>query len=954
MGFQNEPKMLHLKVSPSVWLFLIIFLLTTGFTFAQQKRPFETADYPNMPNISKKGVSDNGQFVWYVISPMQYGDPVTVVHNLKTNRTDTLQRCKNVWFASDGAWMAWTREPECTQARAAKKNDPKGAEKLDDTLFVRYLHGKEHIDYVYDGVKTVLVPQELAGNRIAALLKVKEPEPAKTDSADLPNEEAPKEKPAKPGDKKKKEEKRMKLVVLNPASGEVFTDSLVITAVWSPNGKTLAYTVQPVDTLPAQQLLLLHDKKMISESRYLSAGMLKFPVFSFNDDKLAILEQPDTADDKTFSYLVWNNLNDSTFLKPQPPAGMAFNPHQAPFFLEKNHKLILYYSSPTLKPAEDSLLTEEKYSVDVWKWDEPLIQSQQLKELEKEKKRGYAMMYNTDDQSTIIVEDSVLQRSNLNRQNTNTVILAWNDLKYAVETTWKSGGRADLWMINTLTDEKKLVWEGREGSVIVSPDDAHLVWYDQTDSTWKAASTLDLESRCLTCGMKVPFYDDEFDNPGPAPSYGYGGWGDEGRYLLLYSKFDVWKIDLQGDEPPVCLTSSGGNDTLRYRILHLENRKTSYRGKETLMLSTFNERTKGGGIASLPYHKPGKPVQLLAGNYRYSALEKARKADRLVWRRESFAEFPEVWTDGPLMKNPLKLSDAGKTYDGFYRGNARLVEWKVYGRNYQGILHLPENHDGFEKLPMIVTFYERSSDGLYAFNPFVPSRSVVNTAYYLSHGYAVFEPDIHYPNLGEPGFDAVSAVESGTRYVLSLGMIDPARVGIQGQSWGGYQVAFIITQSNMFAAAMAGAAVSNMTSAYGAIRWESGKARMFQYEDGQSRLGSDLWSTPTRYFSNSPLFFADSVKTPLLMMHNDNDGAVPWSQSVEYYLALRRLQKPCWLLVYNSEAHNLEKWPNRVDLSIRMKQFFDHYLKDAPAPEWMSLGRPATVKGAEDRYRLTE
>jgi dipeptidyl aminopeptidase/acylaminoacyl peptidase len=947
--------MLHFNVSRSGWVFLILFLLMTVLTFAQQKRPFETADYPGMPTISKKGISDNGQFVWYVIAPMQYGDPVTVVHNLKTNRIDSLLRCKNVWFASDGAWMAWTREPEFVQVRAARKRDPKEAEKLNDTLFVRNLNSKEYLDYVYDGVKTVLVPQEFAGERIAALLKVKEPEPPKSDSVDANGEETPREKPSRSGDKKKKEEKRMMLVVLNPASGEVFTDSLVVTASWSPNGKTLAYTVQPVDTLPAQQLFLLHEKYLTPVPRYLSGGMLKFPVFSFNDDKLAILEQPDTADDKSFSYLVWNSLTDSIILKPQPPAGMVFNPHQAPFFLEKNNNLVLYYSSSTVKPLKDSLTEDERYSVDVWKWDDPYIQSQQLKELDKEKKRGYAMLYNPEDHSTVIVEDSILRRSNLSRQNTNSVILLWNEQPYAIESTWKSSSRSDLWMINTLTEEKKLVFKASDISVFVSPDDAYLVWYDQSDSTWKATGTLDLSSRCLTCQMNVSFYNDEYDNPGPAPSYGISGWGDEGRYILLNSKYDIWKIDLQGNEPPVCITSAGKeNDSLVYRIQPLENRKFSYREKDLIMLTTFNEKTKGGGFATLQYHKPGKPVQLLSGPFRYSALEKARNTDRMVWRRERFDEFPEVWTEVVGLKNPLKLSSVGKAYEGFYSGTAQLVHWKAYGRDYEGILHLPENKDGFEKLPMIVTFYERSSDGLYGFNPFVPSRSVINTAYYLSHGYAVFEPDICYPHEGEPGFDAVTAVESGTRYVLSLGMIDPTRVGIQGQSWGGYQVAFIITQSNMFAAAMAGAAVSNMTSAYGGIRWESGKARMFQYEDGQSRLGIDLWQGPTRYFSNSPLFYADSVKTPLLMMHNDNDGAVPWSQSVEYYLALRRLQKPCWLLVYNNEAHNLEKWPNRVDLSIRMMQFFNHFLKDQPEPEWMDQGRPALLKGVEDGYRFSE
>jgi len=141
-----------------------------------------------------------------------------------------------------------------------------------------------------------------------------------------------------------------------------------------------------------------------------------------------------------------------------------------------------------------------------------------------------------------------------------------------------------------------------------------------------------------------------------------------------------------------------------------------------------------------------------------------------------------------------------------------------------------------------------------------------------------------------------------------------------------------------------------MTSAYGGIRWESGLVRQFQYEQSQSRLGKNLWEAPGLYIENSPVFAADRVKTPLLMMHNDHDGAVPWYQGIEYFTALRRLKKPVWMLVYNGDGHNLEKWPNRVDLSIRMLQFFDHYLKDQAMPLWMQKGIPATEKGKSHGY----
>jgi dipeptidyl aminopeptidase/acylaminoacyl peptidase len=218
----------------------------------------------------------------------------------------------------------------------------------------------------------------------------------------------------------------------------------------------------------------------------------------------------------------------------------------------------------------------------------------------------------------------------------------------------------------------------------------------------------------------------------------------------------------------------------------------------------------------------------------------------------------------------------------------------------------------------------------------------------------VFVPDITYRD-GFPGQSAYDAVVSGTQAMVErYPFIDRHRMGLQGQSWGGYQIAYLVTQTNMFRAAMAGAPVSNMVSAYGGIRWGSGMSRQFQYEQTQSRIGGTLWEKPFRYIENSPVFFADKIETPLLMMHNDDDGAVPWYQGIELYTAMRRLEKPVWMLVYNGEAHNLREWPNRVDLSIRMYQFFDHYLKDEPAPVWLKEGRPYIDKEKTDAYELME
>jgi dipeptidyl aminopeptidase/acylaminoacyl peptidase len=225
-------------------------------------------------------------------------------------------------------------------------------------------------------------------------------------------------------------------------------------------------------------------------------------------------------------------------------------------------------------------------------------------------------------------------------------------------------------------------------------------------------------------------------------------------------------------------------------------------------------------------------------------------------------------------------------------------------------------------------------------------------AFYVSRGYVFFIPDIPY-EIGHPGESALDAVVPGVLKVVDEGYVDPDRIGVQGHSWGGYQIAYMITRTNLFAAAEAGAPVSNMTSAYGGIRWGSGMSRQFQYERTQSRIGGSLWAETLRYINNSPLFEADKIRTPLLMMHNDEDTAVPWYQGIEMYMAMRRLERPVWLLNYNGEPHGLRRDPNRKDWMIRMQQFFDHYLKGAPAPVWMEEGVPAVEKGRNLGLELT-
>ncbi len=426
------------------------------------------------------------------------------------------------------------------------------------------------------------------------------------------------------------------------------------------------------------------------------------------------------------------------------------------------------------------------------------------------------------------------------------------------------------------------------------------------------------------------------------------------RYVFLYDRYDIWKADPSGKEPPVCVTNGyGRKNKVQLRYVKTDPEEEFIPEQLPALLSAFDTESMSGGFYSTFLHGGKDPRKLLMEAAHYDNVMKAKKGDRILWTRETTTDFPDLWSSTLSFGKPIRISHANPQQKEFNWMSVELVEWISFnGDTLKGLLYKPEDFDASRKYPMVVYFYERNSEGLHRHTVPSPSRSTINRPFYCSNGYLVFIPDIVY-RTGFPGQSAYDAIVSGV-YALAATrpFLDLTRVGLQGHSWGGYQTAYLITRSNLFAAAMAGAPVSNMTSAYGGIRWETGVSRMFQYEHTQSRIGGTLWEKPMHYVENSPLFKAPEITTPLLMMHNDNDGAVPWYQGIELFVALRRLDKPVWMLTYNGEPHNLkgESWANRMDLDNRMFQFFNHYLKGEPMPEWMDKGIPAIEKGKVTGY----
>ena len=586
-----------------------------------------------------------------------------------------------------------------------------------------------------------------------------------------------------------------------------------------------------------------------------------------------------------------------------------------------------------------------KVEGDVWHWNDPRIIPQQKILWPREKDRTYRAVLHAD--SGKIVQLAGLDLPDVAVPENAKIALATSDVPYLKETTWGEGGR-DVFVVDLETGARTPVAKKLGGQPSMSPDGRFVAFFD--GANWQLFDTGAKKARVATAGLKVVLTDEEHDTPDAAPAYGLGGWVDQGASLLVYDRYDIWQIPTAGGEPVNVTGRAGRASQITFRVVALEREERAAGGpggrggaepaissREPLLLTAYHNREKNWGFYAASFAKPGVERRLDEKKL-FKFVAKAKKADVLLYTREDYGEFPDVWASEIAFKAPKKISDANPQRADFAWGTAELVEYRnTDGVALQGVLIKPAGYVAGQRYPVITYFYERQSQRLYEFNePVVNHRP--SFPIYAGAGYAIFLPDVVF-TIGHPGQSFMKCLVPGVQKLVEMGVADPKKLGLHGHSWGGYGTAYMITQTDMFAAAVSGAPVANMTSAYGGIRWETGIARQFQYEKSQSRIGGSLWEKRDLYIENSALFFVDKVKTPVLIEHGDEDGAVPWYQGIEFYLALRREGKDAILLQYRGEPHHVQKYPNKLDYSIKMKQYFDHYLKGEPAAEWIANGQ---------------
>ena len=630
------------------------------------------------------------------------------------------------------------------------------------------------------------------------------------------------------------------------------------------------------------------------------------------------------------------------------PPEMRFPDNITLSFTRAGNALLLNIAPPPVDsvPA-DSLVGKARF--DLWHWKDPELQPQQLLQVNQARNRTYQAIYSLASKTlTRLTTDSF---PSVQLSDDARVGLESTSVPYAIERMWGEGGN-DVYAVDPATGSRRLVAREITGNAQLSTGGRYIIYFDKMHwYTYDVATSKITDITTPAAG--VHFEQETWSTPDDPAAWGVAGWTKDDRSVLVNDRFDIWELDPTGAKAPVVLTDSlGRRESRTLRLINLD-RDEDERYVDTstpVWLSAFDEDTKESGFYRTRLNGRHAPELVAMGPLRYGPPSKAHDADEYMVTKSTFVDFPNLWV-GPNLTSLTKISDANPWQGEYNWGTAELVTWmSMDGVPRQGLLYKPENFDPSKKYPMISYFYEDLSDGLYGYIP-PNGRNVINPTHYVSNGYIVFEPDIYY-EMGHPGMSAFKSIVPGVQMLVDSGFVDPKRLGLQGQSWGGYQTAFLITQTSMFAAAMAGAPVADMFSAYGGIRWGSGVNRSMQYEHGQSRIGKSIWEAPMLYYENSPLFGLERVTTPLFMMANDADDAVPWWQGIEMFVGLRRLGKEVYLIDYNNDVHNPQSRANQKDIAMRMQQFFDNKLKGAPAPDWMVHGIPAVDKG-KDQLRKT-
>ncbi|MGV0977473.1 alpha/beta hydrolase family protein [Empedobacter falsenii] len=919
-----------------------------------QKKPLDLTVFDEWQSIGMKELSNNGSWVAYQVNA-QESDNTLNFFGLKTDKNLSFYRGEQSVFTADSKFAVFKIRPFYKDLKLVRIKKKKEHEIAKDSIGILNL-ATNQVEKL-PNIKSFKTPKK-GGSLLAYLL---ENEEAKNDKKDKSDSTKTKDKVAKPAGKDKKDTP-LELVLRNLISGQKKSFKNVMNYEFSENGKQLIFSTkqEKKDSLDKTKYGVFLVNTVTFAQKQLVDTIGDFKQFAFDElaNKVAFVGTSDEEkkENKTY-YLYYSATNNPQQIKKSELLGLKkdwqVSENRQPKFSKDGNSLFIGLM-PKLAEKDTTLIADDYAKVDVWSYKDDFIQPQQLKNLEREKKRSYLSVIDLSNpvKVTQLADLDMNQVEILNEGNSNFA-LGTSDNAYRLSSNWDVTGRKDYYIINTKTGQRELFAKALAGKVEISPNGKFAVFYNAENGLWSSYNIETKETKVLNKKLKVKFYDEENDSPTLAQEYGVAYFTDNDETVLIKDRYDIWEFDLVGNRRPENMTNGfGRKHNITFDINQLNDDIKTLNRDNLVYLGAFNNQNKQSGVYQTIISKAKNPEEVVMSNtWGAQKMTKALNANEFIYTKESFRNSPDVYVSTNF-KDEKKISAINPQQKDYLWGNGELVTWKTYsGKDATGVVYKPENFDPNKKYPMIVYFYEKLSDNLNRYQAPAPTPSRINHTYFVSNDYIVFTPDISY-TIGHPGKSAEDYINSGVEALKKNTWVNGSKIAIQGQSWGGYQVAHLITTTNMYAAAWTGAPVVNMTSAYGGIRWGTGMSRQFQYEQTQSRIGKTLWEAPELYIENSPLFNMPKVTTPVVIMHNDEDGAVPWYQGIEMFMALRRLQKPVWMLNYNGDDHNLIKRANKNDIQQRQVQFFDHYLKDKPAPKWMTEGVPAIKKGIDWGFDL--
>ena len=881
-------------------LALVFLLISSPLLLAQEKKALQLEDYKSWNRITNASISPNGEWMTYSYSPNE-GDATFFIRKISGDTTYSTINAKRVSFSNDNQWVAFLVDPAKDEAEKMRKQK----KPVNSSLHL-YNTTNDEVQEIKD-VRSFSFSDN---SGYIAIHKVKSDRDAKHQGSDL--------------------------ILRNLNDGMTQNIGNVSSYAFNKAGTMFSYLVDADgDTGNGVYARTLYN----NQTKPIHTGEYTYSQLTWNEagDAIAVLygTKPEGKMQRDNTLLWSKGISPNEVVTGKAPSiessvipeGHVISEYRSLSWNEAGTQLFF-----GIKPQQDELKKEDELeaNVDVFHWKDEVVQSRQMITANQDRRATHLSVLNLTSRKFIQLGNDDVSRVSTNEHGNHAVV--FEDKPYRSMRD-RPAGYADLYAVHTVTGEKELIAKDVYQNMGMSPMGDYALY--SRDGQVMLYNFDSGDTQNITAKSDVNFQNVDFDRPVEKPTYGVAGWSDDGKWLMLNHKYDIYAFSLDSDEVLNITQGEGAKNDIRFRLTQLDPEADRYDVSKPLLLSAYGEWTKKSGYYEVQVGK--KPKALIFTDQMIGRPAKAKNADVVAFTRQTFKDYPNFWVSGTDFKKPVQVTDANPQQAEYKWGRRVLVDYTdKRGHKLQATLALPADYQEGKQYPMVIYFYEKMSQRHHQYSmPTYDDRPHMST--FSSNGYLVLMPDIVFDE-GKPGSSALDDVTSAAQAVIDFGYADPERIGLQGHSWGGYESSFILTQTDMFACVVTGAPLTDLVSMYNVIYKRSGNFNGPIIEWSQGRMGVSPWENMELYMSQSPIHNAQNISTPFMILHGTADGAVDWNQGLQYYQTARRLGKEVILLSYPNEPHHLGIEANQKDFQIRMKQYFDHFLKDADAPTWMTDG----------------